>query len=40
MYNSAIRCIDLAQIDFGTITYRSEPLDEQKSQPVIDVEIR
>ena len=40
MYNSAIRCIDLAQIDFGTITYRSEPLDEQKSQPVINVEIR
>ena len=40
MYDSAIRCIDLAKIDFGRVKYRSEPLDKVDRQPVIEVEIR
>lgn len=39
MYDSAIRCIDLGKIDFGSVTYRSEPLDKSTSQPVIEIEI-
>lgn len=40
MYDSAIRCIDLAKIDFGRVKYRSEPLDATKVQPVVEIEIR
>lgn len=32
-YNNTIRCIDLAQIDFGK-TYQSHPLDRIQEQPV------
>lgn len=34
MYNSAIRCIDLRQIDFSRVKYRSVPLDETKRQSI------
>ncbi len=34
MYNSNIRCIDLKNIDFDKVKYRSEPLDKRKIQPV------
>lgn len=40
MYNSAIRCIDLKEIDFTRIRYQAVPLDEVKEQPVISVNIR
>lgn len=39
MYDSAIRCIDLGKIDFGSVTYRSEPLDKVTSQPVVGIDI-
>lgn len=39
MYNSTIRKIDLNDIDFGTVKYRSHPLDEIKQQPVVPIEI-
>ena len=34
MYNSNIRCIDLKNIDFDKVKYKSEPLDKVKEQPV------
>ena len=40
MYNSAIRCIDLRQIDFSRVKYRSVPLDETKHQSVETLTIR
>ena len=33
-YNNTIRCIDLAQIDFGKSSYQSHPLDRIQEQPV------
>lgn len=33
-YNNTIRCIDLAQIDFGRVKYHSRPLDRVQQQPV------
>ena len=39
MYNSAIRRIDLSQIDFAHINYYVAPLDKVKEQPFIPVEI-
>lgn len=33
-YNNTIRCIDLAEIDFGRVGYRSQPLDTVQEQPV------
>ena len=39
MYNSTIRKIDLNDIDFETVKYRSHPLDEIKQQPVVPIEI-
>lgn len=34
MFNSHIRCIDLNQIDFGKIEYKSFPLDESTAEPI------
>lgn len=39
MYNNAIRCIDLAKIDFGSVKYQVHPLDKVKQQPVEEVVI-
>lgn len=39
MYNSNIRCIDLAGIDFGKVHFQSAPLDEVKSQSFEPVRI-
>lgn len=33
-YNSTIRCLDLASIDFDRIKYRYQPLDRIREQPV------
>lgn len=33
-WNSTIRCIDLASIDFRTVKYQSKPLDKVQKQPV------
>lgn len=34
MHNSAIRCIDLKEIDFSKTNYISRPLDTEKRQPI------
>lgn len=34
MYNSNIRCIDLHDIDFATISFIAKPLDVNKEQPI------
>ncbi len=34
MNNSTIRCIDLKEINFSTVKYRSEPLDNVTDQPL------
>ncbi|WP_455588987.1 linear amide C-N hydrolase [Bacteroides rodentium] len=39
MYNSAIRSIDLKQIDFRRIKYHAAPLDEVKQQPIVPIKI-
>lgn len=36
-YNSTIRCIDLAKIDFATVDYHSMPLDKEQVQPIEQV---
>lgn len=33
-YNNTIRCIDLNQIDFGTVKYQGAPLDREQKQPI------
>lgn len=40
MYNSAIRRIDLSKIDFARISYRATPLDQEKKQPFVPVDIQ
>ena len=40
MYNSDIRCIDLNKIDFVKTKYHSAPLDKQKEQHFVTVDIR
>lgn len=40
MHNSAIRCIDLKNIDFSRITYQATPLDAQKEQPIEYIQIK
>jgi len=40
MYNSEIRCIDLAAIDFTKIKYRAVSLDNVKMQPIVPVIIK
>ena len=39
MYNSAIRRIDLSQIDFARVSYYAAPLDKVKKQPFEPVEM-
>lgn len=39
MYDCTIRRICLGDIDFANTTYRDRPLDEKKSQPIIDIDI-
>jgi choloylglycine hydrolase len=38
-YNNPIRCIDLAKIDFGAVSYHSAPLDTKQEQPIEEVKI-
>lgn len=38
-WNSTIRCIDLAAIDFSSVSYQSKPLDKVQQQPVEMVKI-
>jgi len=40
MYNSAIRCINLADIRFDKVRYQSAPLDKVKEQPIEKIRIR
>ena len=40
MYNSAIRCIDLKQIDFRKTKYQAVFLDDVKQQPIVPIDIR
>lgn len=39
-YNSNIRCIDLATIDFSKVKYQSHPLDKSQEQPIEYVKIK
>lgn len=39
MWNSAIRCIDLRQVDFARTAYQARPLDAEKRQPVVSVPV-
>ena len=39
MYNSRIRCIDLADIDFAAVRYQAVPLDNEKQQPIETLKI-
>lgn len=39
MYNSAIRSIDLKQIDFARVEYRACPLDSLKRQPIVSLQV-
>lgn len=39
MHDSAIRSIDLKQIDFSKIAYQAVPLDQVKEQPIIPVQV-
>ena len=39
MYDSTIRSIDLRKIDFGKVSYRAEPLDTVKQQPIVPIPI-
>ena len=38
-YDNSIRCIDLAEIDFGRVKYQSHPLDEVREQPVVKISV-
>ena len=40
MYNSAIRSIDLKEIDFSKVKYRAVPMDTQKQQPVFYIKVK
>ena len=40
MYDSAIRCIDLSQIDFAKISYKDAPLDTVDRQPIKYVAVK
>ena len=40
MYNSAIRSIDLKQINFKKTKYQAVLLDEIKQQPVVNIKVR
>lgn len=38
-YNSTIRCIDLATIDFGNVEYATYPLDKLQTEPIENITI-
>ena len=40
MYNSNVRCISLADIDFGKVSHQYAPLDPTKHHPVENVKIK
>lgn len=40
MYNSAIRSIDLKEIDFNKVKYRAVPMDTQKQQPIYNIKVK
>ena len=40
MYNSSVRSIDLASIDFAKVRYRAEPLDKVAMEPITAIKIR
>ena len=40
MYNSAIRCISLKDIDFTRTSYRAVPMDAVKQQPIETITVR
>lgn len=40
MYNSAIRSINLKEIDFNKVKYRAIPMDTEKQQPVFNIKIK
>ena len=40
MYNSAIRSINLKDIDFKKVKYRAVPMDTEKKQPVFNIKIK
>lgn len=40
MYNSAIRSINLKDIDFKKVKYRAVPMDKEKQQPVFNIKIK
>lgn len=40
MHDSAIRCFDLATIDFMKVKYRALPLDEVRQQPIVRMKVR
>ena len=40
MHNSAIRCFDLTNIDFGRTRYQAVPLDTVKQQPITTIKIK
>lgn len=40
MYNSAIRSINLKDIDFKKVKYRAVPIDTEKQQPVFNIKIK
>lgn len=40
MYNSAIRSINLKDIDFNKVKYRAIPMDTEKQQPVFNIKIK
>ena len=40
MYNSAIRCFDVAAIDFATVKFQINPLDDVTEQPVYMVPVK
>lgn len=40
MYDSAIRCIDLKDIDFSKIKYSYKPLDSIKKQPIKSIKLK
>ena len=39
MYNTAIRCIDLHEIDFDRVEFQAEPLDVSREQPIEMIEV-
>ena len=40
MYNSAIRCINLKDINFARVKYRAVPLDQPLEEPIHDITVK